>query len=473
MGFNGGRGLALAVTASLTFLGAAGTVTGAKFLLDTGEAHLLLECGLFQGLKELRLLNWAPPSFDPASLSAVLLSHAHIDHSGYLPRLARAGFTGPIYCTGGTAELLRIMLPDAAHLQEEEAEYANRRGSSKHRPALPLFGVGDAEKALGLVRPVRTGLPVPVRPRLSARFLRSGHILGAAIVEVRAGEHRLVYSGDLGRYGVPVMRDPEPVDEADILLVESTYGNRLHPQEERSAPLVAAVERAVEQQGWLLIPAFAVGRTQELLYTLRELEGAGKIPALAVYLDSPLAIEATAIYARHPEEEDPDVAQALSEGKRPFVPRRFHLARSVEDSKALNDLEGPVIVISGSGMATGGRVLHHLRRHLADSRATVLFVGYQAAGTRGRLLKDGAKEIRMFGEEVPVRARIMASDAYSAHADQGEILRWLGGFTRPPRMTYIVHGEPEAARGLRDRIASELGWAATVASAGATVPLGP
>ncbi|MBI4588452.1 MAG: MBL fold metallo-hydrolase [Candidatus Rokubacteria bacterium] len=457
------------MTARLTFLGAAGTVTGAKFLLDTGQARVLLECGLFQGLKELRLQNWAPASFDSASVTAVLLSHAHIDHSGYLPRLARTGFSGPIYCTRGTADLLRVMLPDAAHLQEEEADYANRHGSSKHRPALPLFSVEDAEQALGLLRPVAPGTPVSVGPRVGGRFLRSGHILGAAIVEVRVGEHRLVYSGDLGRYDVPVMRDPEPVDEADTLLVESTYGNRLHPREDPAGPLVAAVRRAVDRRGWLLIPAFAVGRTQQLLYTLRELEEAGRIPALAVYLDSPMAIEATAIYAQHPEEEDPELARAARQGKRPFVPRRFHLAKSVQDSKALNDFEGPAIVISGSGMATGGRVLHHLRHRLPDSRTTVLFVGYQAAGTRGRLLKDGAKELRIFGENIPVRATVMASDAYSAHADQGEILRWLRGFKRPPRMTYIVHGEPEAGRALRERIAQELGWRATIAEAGATV----
>ncbi len=451
------------MTPSLSFLGAAGTVTGSKFLLDTGDARFLLECGLFQGLKELRLRNWAPPPFDAASLAAVLLSHAHIDHSGYLPRLAKAGFKGPIHCTSGTADLLRIMLPDAAHLQEEEADYANRHGTSTHTPALPLFSVEDADKALGLVRPVTVNAPVNVGRQVSARFIRSGHILGAAIMEVRVGDLTVVHSGDLGRYGVPIMPDPEPVAEADILLVESTYGNRLHPKDDPAAMLVAAVQRAVEQKGWLLIPAFAVGRSQEILYTLRELEKAGRIPSLAVYLDSPMAIEATAIYARHPEEEDP--------GTGPFVPRRFHLAKSVQDSKALNGVDGPVIVISGSGMATGGRVLHHLGHRLPDPRTTVLFVGYQAAGTRGRFLRDGAKEIRIFGEDVSVRATIMVSDAYSAHADQGEILRWLKGFTRAPRMTYIVHGEPEAAQALKEKIAQGLRWTATVAEADATVPL--
>ena len=312
---------------------------------------------------------------------------------------------------------------------------------------------------------------MPLGRQLSARFLRSGHILGAASVEVRAGDLRLVYSGDLGRYGVPVMPDPDPVEEADVLLVESTYGNRLHPRDDPARSLVAAVQRAVEQKGWLLIPAFAVGRTQELLYTLRQLEEAGRIPSLATYLDSPMAIEATAIYAQHPEEEDPDVARTVSEGKRPFASRRFHLSRSVHESKALNDLEGPVIVISGSGMATGGRVLHHLRHRLPDPRTTILFVGYQAAGTRGRLLKDGAREIRIFGEAIPVGATAAVSDAYSAHADQGEILRWLRGFRRAPRMTYIVHGEPEAAGALRQKVVQDLGWPATVAGPGSTVPV--
>ncbi|MBI3625353.1 MAG: MBL fold metallo-hydrolase [Candidatus Rokubacteria bacterium] len=451
------------MTPSLTFLGAAGTVTGSKFLLDTGEARLLLECGLFQGLKELRLQNWAPPPFDPASLQAVILSHAHIDHSGYLPRLARVGFKGPIYCTTWTADLLRIMLSDAAHLQEEEADYANRHGTSTHQPALPLFTVDDAENALGLVKPVAVNTPVAMGRGVSARFIRSGHILGAAIMEVRVGDLKVVHSGDLGRYGVPIMPDPEPVARADVLLVESTYGNRLHPREDPAAVLVAAVQRAVEHKGWLLIPAFAVGRSQEILYALRELEKAGRIPSLGVYLDSPMAIEATLIYARHPEEEDP--------GTGPFIPRRFHLAKSVQDSKALNDVDGPLIVISGSGMATGGRVLHHLSHRLPDPRTTVLFVGYQAAGTRGRLLRDGARTIRIFGEEVAVRATIMASDAYSAHADQGEILRWLKGFHQPPRMTYIVHGEPDAALALREKITQDLGWPGVVAEAGATVPL--
>ncbi|HLF49791.1 MAG TPA: MBL fold metallo-hydrolase [Methylomirabilota bacterium] len=456
---------------ALTFLGAAGTVTGSKHLLEDGTTRLLMDCGLFQGLKELRELNWAPSRVDPRSLNAVLLSHAHIDHSGYLPRLAKDGFGGPIFCTRGTADLLKIMLPDAAHLQEEEAEFHNRHKTSRHDPALPLFTTEDADRALGLVRPVDFDQPVAPAPAVQARFTNSGHILGAGFVQCWIGGRHVVFSGDLGRYGVPIMRDPDSVADADVLLVESTYGDRLHPPDDHRDRLVAAVKRAADQKGWLLIPAFAVGRSQEILYDLRELEEAGRIPSLPVYLDSPMAIQATAVYAGHPEEHDSALRQAEAAGKRPFAPRRFHLCRTVEDSKRLNDTDGPGIILAGSGMATGGRILHHLRRWLPEAATTVLFVGFQAAGTRGRLLREGAREIKMLGEVVPVRARIMVSDAYSAHADRGEILRWLTGFRRPPGMTYIVHGEPDAAAALRQAISGDLGWQAAVAEDGQRVAL--
>ena len=452
------------MSARLTFLGAAGTVTGAKFLVEADGAAVLVECGMFQGLRELRARNWAPPPVNPEGLAAVLLSHAHIDHSGYLPRLARDGFAGPIFCSPGTADLLRIMLPDAARLQEEEAEYRNRRGFTRHRPALPLFTAEDAERTLGLLRPLPFEQRFQPAPGVEASFRLSGHILGASIVAVAVAGRRLVYSGDLGRYGVPVMRDPLPVDGADMLLVESTYGNRLHPPDDGTPVIVRAIERAASRRGWLLVPAFAIGRTQDFLYILRALEEAGRVPRLPVYLDSPMGIEATAIYARHPEEHDADAAKVAASGGRPFVPSRLRLSLTTADSKRLNDLEGPVVVVAGSGMATGGRILHHLRQRLPDERTTVLFVGYQAAGTRGRLLRDGAKTLRIFGEEVPVRATILTTDALSAHADQSEILRWLGGFGRPPDMTYAVHGEPEAAAALRDAIAEKLGWRCAVAA---------
>ena len=457
---------------TLTFLGGAGgTVTGSKHLLENGESRVLLDCGLFQGLKELRQRNWAAPPVEPRTLGAVILSHAHIDHSGYLPRLCRDGFTGPVYCTPGTSDLLQVMLPDAAHLQEEEATFANRHRTSKHDPALPLYTIADAARALAQVKRVDFGQPFTATRGVEARFTPSGHILGAGLVTCDIGGRRLVFSGDLGRYDVPIMVDPEPVAEADVLLVESTYGNRVHPPDDPADRLTAAVRRAVEQKGWLLIPAFAVGRSQEILYDLRELEKRGVIPSLPVFLDSPMGIQATAIYAAHTEEHDPALARVVAGGTAPFAPKRFALSRSVEDSKRLNDTVGPGIIVAGSGMATGGRILHHLKRLLPDPKTTVLFVGYQAAGTRGRLLKDGAAEIRMLGMMVPVNATIMVSDAYSAHADREEILRWLGGFRRPPGMTYVVHGEAGAAEALRDAIVSRLGWNAAVAQDGQRVTL--
>jgi metallo-beta-lactamase family protein len=460
------------VNPTLTFLGGAGgTVTGSKHLLENGESRVLLDCGLFQGLKELRQRNWAAPPVEPRTLGAVILSHAHIDHSGYLPRLCRDGFTGPVYCTPGTSDLLQVMLPDAAHLQEEEAAFANRHRTSKHDPALPLYTIADAERALAQVKRVDFGQPFTATRGVEARFTPSGHILGAGLVTCEIGGRRLVFSGDLGRYDVPIMVDPEPVAEADVLLVESTYGNRVHPPDDPADRLTAAVRRAVEQKGWLLIPAFAVGRSQEILYDLRELEKRGVIPSLPVFLDSPMGIQATAIYAAHTEEHDPALARVVAGGAAPFAPKRFALSRSVEDSKRLNDTAGPGIIVAGSGMATGGRILHHLKRLLPDPKTTVLFVGYQAAGTRGRLLKDGAAEIRMLGMMVPVNATIMVSDAYSAHADREEILRWLGGFRRPPGMTYVVHGEAGAAEALRDAIVSRLGWNAAVAQDGQRVTL--
>jgi metallo-beta-lactamase family protein len=456
------------VSVHLSFLGGAGTVTGSRHLVESEQARVLLDCGLFQGLKELRQRNWREPGFDAQRLDAVVLSHAHIDHSGYLPRLARAGFRGAVYCTPATDELLRVMLPDAAHLQEEEAAFANRHHTSRHAPALPLFTVEDAHHALRLTRTVEFGARFTPAPGVEARFTHSGHILGAGLVECRLDGRLVVFSGDLGRYDVPIMRDPDPVAEADTLLLESTYGDRLHEADDRRDRLVGAVIRAADGRGWLLIPAFAVGRAQEVLFDLRELEEANRIPSLPVFLDSPMAIEATAIYARHIEEQDAALRRAVAGGTRPYAPRNFQISRTVDDSKRLNETPPPGIIIAGSGMATGGRILHHLRRLLPEPRTTVLFVGYQAAGTRGRLLRDGARELRMFGEAVPVRAAIVASDAYSAHADRGEILRWLRGFRRPPGVTYLVHGEPGAAEALREAV-DGMGWRVEVARDGQQV----
>jgi metallo-beta-lactamase family protein len=458
------------VSVALTFHGAAGTVTGSKHLLEADGARVLLDCGLFQGLKELRARNWQAPPLDVRRLDSVVLSHAHIDHSGYLPRLMRGGFGGPIHCTPATAELLRVLLPDAAHLQEEEAAFANRHRTSRHDPALPLFTVEDAQRVLRQLQTADFGAAFAPARAVEARFTHSGHILGAGLVTVRMSGRKIVFSGDLGRYDVPIMRDPEPVAEADVLLLESTYGDRLHEADDRRARLAGAVQRAVDQRGWLLIPAFAVGRAQEVLFDLRELEEAGLVPSLPVFLDSPMAIEALAIYSRHIEEQDAALRRTAAGGTRPYAPRNFQLTRTVDESKGLNEASPPGVIVAGSGMATGGRILHHFRRLLPESRTTVLFVGYQAAGTRGRLLRNGARTLRMFGEEVPVRATIMTSDAYSAHADRGEILRWLGGFRRPPGITYLVHGEPRAAEALRDAVGG-LGWRVEVARDGQRVTL--
>ncbi|HWP23597.1 MAG TPA: MBL fold metallo-hydrolase [Candidatus Binatia bacterium] len=450
----------------LQFLGAAGGVTGSKFLFSFGGAQLLIDCGLFQGLKELRLKNWAPLPIDPAGLSAVVLTHAHIDHSGYLPRLVAKGYKGPVFATPATCDLLQIMLPDAAHLQEEEAQYANRKGYSKHTPALPLYTVEDAARALRLLRPVPARESVEVIKGVFLSLGRVGHILGAGSAHlsfrVNGQERILLDSGDLGRYDRPILKDPEPAGRADWLIVESTYGDRLHDKHSEDELREMILDTA-RRQSCLLIPAFAVGRTQELVYAIRRMEDAGEIPVIPVHIDSPMGIEATEIYSRHTEEHDFETARLLDQDRSPLKTRRMIVHRTPEESKSLNALKGPMIIVSASGMATGGRVLHHLKHRLPDPDTTVLLVGYQAEGTRGRSLQDGAKEIKMLGEVIPVRAKIKLLDGFSAHADQGEILRWLSTFSNPPRMTYIVHGEAPAASALRDLIRERLKWRVEIA----------
>lgn len=460
-------------TATVRFLGAAGTVTGSKHLVDTGRSQVLLDCGLFQGLKHLRERNWAPPPIAPSEFEAVVLSHAHIDHSGYLPVLARHGFQGPVYCTPATADLLHLLLPDAAHLQEEQAEYANFRGFSRHKPALPLYTMDDAHAALALLQPRPYGTAFDVTADMRATYHPAGHILGSAIISLDVGTapERLVFSGDLGRWDRPILPDPALIEEADVLLVEATYGNRRHPPDPVE-DLARVVREAAKRGGALVIPAFAVGRTQELLWHLRQLEEQQAIPTLPVYVDSPMAIEATHVYRRHREDHDEEMETLIAGGGKPFRTAQFAFAPSRLESIGLNDLVGPVIIISASGMATGGRVLHHLMRRLPDPRTTVLLVGFQAQGTRGRALQDGKREIRMLGHEVDVRATVETLDGLSAHADQTEILRWLGGFRRAPRRTYLVHAEAAAAEELQGVIERELGWSVRPAVDGETVPLG-
>jgi len=460
--------------ATVQFLGAAGTVTGSAHLVRAGDRAVLLDCGLFQGLKELRLRNWRALPFDPQSLDAIVLSHAHIDHTGRLPLLLRQGFSGPIYCTGATAALAEVLLPDAAHLQEEQAERANRRGYSKHRPALPLYTIADAQAVLPLLdrRPYDTAFPVA--PGIRARFHRAGHILGAATIQLEIGvgpDCRLVFSGDLGRPNRPILRDPDPVASADVLLCESTYGDRSHPAPEQAeAELARIITEAARRGGAILVPAFALGRTQELLWLLQQLEDAGRIPPLPVYVDSPMAVEITDLYGRFPEDHDAEMLTRMHQNGGAWQGKRVRLVHSVPESKALNELRGPVIIISASGMATGGRILHHLVHRVADPRTTVLLVGFQAAGTRGRSLRDGATELRMFGQTVPVRATVECLDALSAHAGRDELLRWLDGFAQPPAMTYLVHGEPDAAASLATAISARH-WPVRVARDGEIVRL--
>jgi metallo-beta-lactamase family protein len=457
---------------TLQFLGAAGTVTGSKFLVRDGATQVLLDCGLFQGVKALRERNWKPLPFVAQELDAVVLSHAHVDHSGALPLLVKRGFRGSIYCTAGTADLLEVMLLDAARLQEEEASFANRHGYSKHHPALPLYTTADAEKALRLLAPRPRGDSFVVRHGTSARFRQAGHILGSSTVELRlaGSSDTLVFSGDLGRWKRPILHDPELVTRADVLLLEATYGDRVH-RSDATAELARVINETVERGGVLIVPAFAVGRTQELLWAIRKLEDDDRIPVLPVYVDSPMAVNVTDIYARHPEEHDLEMRLLTDARRSPLSSHRVELVRTVEGSRALNERSGPMIVIAGSGMATGGRVLHHLHRRLPDERSTVLLCGFQAAGTRGRALEEGAKSIRLHGEDVVVRARVASLDGFSAHADRNDLVRWLRGFRMAPREVYLVHGEPQACESLAELIRTQVGWRVRIAADGEVVEL--
>jgi metallo-beta-lactamase family protein len=426
----------------------------------------LIDCGLFQGLKELRQRNWAPLPIDLARLRAVVLTHAHIDHSGYLPRLVSKGYKGPVYATPGTCDLLGVMLPDAAHLQEEEARYANRKGYSKHAPALPLYTLEDAERSLRLLHSVRAAQSIEVIKGVFLEFGRVGHILGAGsarlTLQLNGQTQMLLDSGDLGRYDRPILKDPEPAGSADWLLLESTYGDRLHEKSSESA-LRALIEETVARRSCLIIPAFAIGRTQELIYIIRKMEDDGDIPVIPVHVDSPMGLQATEIYCRHTAEHDFQMQQLRSEDQCPISSHQMVVHKTPEQSKSINQIKGPMVIISASGMATGGRVLHHLKHRLPDPDTTVLFAGYQAEGTRGRSLQDGAKEIKLLGETVPVRAKINVLDGFSAHADQSEILRWLATFNKPPQVTYVVHGEPPAANALAEVIRERLKWRVEVA----------
>ncbi|WP_374259418.1 MBL fold metallo-hydrolase RNA specificity domain-containing protein [Aquabacterium sp.] len=441
---------------TLTSLGGAGTVTGSKHLLSHGDTHLLIDCGLFQGLKNLRELNWERLTIDPRDIDAVVLTHAHLDHSGYLPKLVHDGFSGKIYATPVTRDVAELILRDSAHLQEKDADFANRHGFSRHAPARPLYGVREAERAIAAFAPVRLHHSVAVPGGAALLLRRAGHILGAATAQIDIGGQRIVFSGDLGRYNDAVMHDPEPVPQADYVVIESTYGNRSHDVADPVEALGLVIERTVQRGGTVVIPAFAVGRAQSLIHHLWLLRQAGRLANVPLYLDSPMAGSATQLLHEHA-------------GEHKLTARDYEAAcaavtyvKEVEESKALSANRFPKVIISASGMATGGRVLHHIAAFAGDHRNTLLFSGFQAAGTRGRKLLEGAREVKIHGEWINVRAEVAELPMLSAHADAGELLRWLSGFQRAPKRVFIVHGEPEASEALRERIQRELGWDATV-----------
>jgi metallo-beta-lactamase family protein len=437
----------------IKFLGATGTVTGSKYLVTSGTAKILIDCGLFQGYKQLRLRNWEPLPIAPSTLSAVVLTHAHLDHSGYLPLLVKNGFQQKIYCSEATYELCKIILPDSGHLQEEETAYANRHGFSKHQPALPLYTAADAKRALQFFSPVAFGKTIKLNGEMRAELHRAGHILGAAIVSIGNGDTTITFSGDLGRPNDLIMMPPSFVGKTDYLVVESTYGNRRHDPSDPMILLGKTISETIGRGGVVIIPSFAVGRAQTLLYYMHLLKESGAIPSvLPIYLNSPMAVDATSIYQRHREDHRLSFQQCEA------MCHAAKIVNSVDESIALNQRHMPMVIIAASGMATGGRVLHHLKAFAPDPRNTILFSGFQAGGTRGASMIAGADSIKIHGQYVPLRAQVAQLENLSAHADGAEILDWLSHFDAPPKQTFITHGEPDAADALRKRIEEELGW---------------
>jgi metallo-beta-lactamase family protein len=455
---------------TLTFLGATGTVTGSRFLVEGAEGRILVDAGLFQGVAELRHRNWVPPDLDPSTLDAVVVTHAHLDHSGYLPKLVKDGFTGPIVCHPQTAELVAIVLRDSAHLQEDDARYANAEGFSKHRPALPLYDRDDAERTLPLLSPANylerrvlaRGIAVTLHP--------AGHILGSSTASIEVDGTRVLFSGDLGRPHHPLLLPPADPSDSDVIVVESTYGAREHPEPDDDL-LAGAVRRTAKRGGTVLIPAFAVDRTELVLLELERLRKGGRIPDLPVYVDSPMALAALDVYRHATRAGGGHVRPDLHRADLFDLPM-VHMVREANESMTLNKESYPCIVISASGMATGGRVVHHLRHQLPDQRNTVVLTGYQAEGTRGQQLQNGARQVKMHGRYVPVRAEIVQIPDFSVHADASELVAWLGRAPRAPHTVYVVHGEPTSSAALANRITQELHWCAIVPRYGERVRLG-
>lgn len=458
---------------ALTFAGAVGTVTGSKTILDTSQGRILIDCGLFQGLKDLRRQNWAPFPCPPESIDSVVLTHAHLDHCGYLPRLVRLGFDGPVFCTEGTHRLAEIVLPDSGHLQEEEARFANRKGYSKHDPAEPLYTKEDALAALTHLETVGFDRAEKIHDGLEVTWHRAGHILGAATVELALTEFDTVvrFSGDLGTTKHPLLLPPTPIERAEEIISESTYGDTNHPDVDPGELIASAVGHIVDRKGVLIIPAFAVDRTEVVLWHLNRLMASGEIADIPVYVDSPMASRALDVYENAARNGDPEL-RPEHHGAYLFPSIEVTETTTVDESKALNSSRGPMIIVSASGMATGGRVVHHLAQRLGDSDNAVMLVGFQAPGTRGEALRNGARQLKMFGRYFPVRARVF-SVGMSAHADQGELVNWLSTTSPAPRMVYVNHGEPPASAALLRAIATKLGFEAVAPSAGERVSLNP
>ncbi|MBA4105486.1 MAG: MBL fold metallo-hydrolase [Pirellula sp.] len=460
--------------ATLTFHGAARTVTGSKYLLEADGAHVLVDCGLFQGLKELRDRNWGPVPFDVRSLDAVVLTHAHLDHVGYLPRIIKQGYNRRIYATDATRDLAEIILLDSAKIQEQDAEYANRKGFSKHKPALPLYEVRDVERTMKLFQPIPRGEWFTPAAPIAMRFHDAGHLLGSNMIEAeirnRPDPLRILFSGDVGRYDGPLYHDPAPPPECDYLVCESTYGDREHPETSILDALAEVVHRSIKRGGVMLIAAFAVGRAQQLLYLFQLLKSADRIPDLPIYIDSPMACDATAVYREH--HEDHDLSDGELDPEHPALGgRKIILARTAAESKRINQTAGPAVIIASSGMMTGGRIVHHLKQRMPDPRNTIIIGGYQAVGTRGRLIEDHAPFVRMFGQEVPLRAAVEKIPGLSGHADRSDLLKWLGQLPHAPKQTFLTHGEPAVADALAEELQTTRNWNVATPAMGEKVQL--
>lgn len=476
--------------AYLQFLGAAETVTGSKHLINTRSdgggkqgMQVLIDCGLFQGPKEWRSRNWQDTPVPAREIDAVILTHAHLDHCGWIPRLVKGGFHGPIYATSPTIDLCSVILPDSGHLQEEEARFHNQKRSSRHNPALPLYTLQEAEDCLSLFSPVPCGVTRRLSPELAFGFVNAGHILGSCMVELFLGAEgnarKFLFTGDIGRVpmlpnapGRVVREGPQGNEDPELLVMESTYGNRVHPRDDVRPQLAKIINDTVHRGGSIVVPAFAVERTQKFLFLIKQLMESHQIPRIPVFIDSPMAIKAVEIFMKYADEFSDEARTLVAQYGSPLNWEGFHFALKQEESKKINDVRYPCLIISSSGMVTGGRVLHHLMLRLADPRNQVVFIGFQAPGTRGEIIKSGAKSVRIYSQEVPIRAQIAALEQFSDHADTAELLTWLGTFAKAPNNTFLVHGEPQASAHLQQAISTQMGWNVSIAHWLEKVPLG-